>query len=203
MFKELGDRLMKSTLWILIVGAILLVAFACWPFVGFYRLATAVESRDTSALAERVDFRELGQSLAEQVVTEYGRLTGKEGKGGGIPRGIALMLAGPVIDKYLNAESLMNILTKGDTNNGSKLSLQDAPFSDSSWRDAWDVWWHSRHAVTNFYVYLPPKNTRAEQFGLRLSLRNWQWDLTRIELPDALRVRLAEEIIRREKASKG
>jgi Protein of unknown function (DUF2939) len=192
---------MKTTLWLIIVGAVLLVAFAFWPFIGFYKLATAVESRDSAALAERVEFRELGQSLAEQIVTEYGSLTGKEGRGGGIPRGIALMLAEPVIAKYLNPESLMKILVESDTVKDSKISLQ-APFSNSSWRNAWDVWWNSQHAIKNFYIYLPPDKTRADQFGLRLSLRDWQWKLTSIKLPDALRIRLAEEIIRREKASK-
>ena len=194
---------MRSTLLVLTSGALLWVTLAFWPFIGFYRLAAAVQSRDTAVLAERVDFPELRQSLAEQIVKEYHSLTGKQKRTfGGIPTGFVLMLADPIIAKYLNAESLMNFLIEGDTGKRSDTSLPDAPFSSSSWRNAWDVWWNSRHDIKNFYVYLPPDNTRADQYGLRLSLRNWQWKLTSIKLPDSLRVRLAKEIERRENATK-
>ena len=179
------------------------MAFAFSPFIGFYRLAAAVQSRDAAALEERVDFPRLRQSLAEQVVKEYQSLTGKQKRTfGGVPTGFVLMLADPIIAKYLNAESLMNILIKGDTGKGNEISLPDAPFSNSSWRNAWDVWWNSRNDIRNFYIYLPPDKARADQYGLRLSLRDWQWKLTGIELPDSLRVRLAREIERRENAAK-
>ena len=179
------------------------MAVAFSPFIGFYRLAAAVQSRDAAALEERVDFPRLRQSLAEQIVKEYHRLTGNQkGTFGGVPTGFVLMLADPIIAKYLNAESLMNILIEGDAGKGSKVSLPDAPFSDSSWRNAWDVWWNSRHDIKNFYVFLPPDKTRADQYGLRLSLRDWRWKLTGIELPNSLRVRLANEIERRQNAGK-
>jgi hypothetical protein len=194
---------MRISLLILLVGVLLWVAFAFSPFIGFYRLAAAVQSRDAAALEERVDFPRLRQSLAEQVVKEYQSLTGKQKRTfGGVPTGFVLMLADPIIAKYLNAESLMNILIKGDTGKGNEISLPDAPFSNSSWRNAWDVWWNSRNDIRNFYIYLPPDEARADQYGLRLSLRDWQWKLTGIELPDSLRVRLAREIERRENAAK-
>ena len=194
---------MRISLLILLVGVLLWVAFAFSPFIGFYRLAAAVQSRDAAALEERVDFPRLRQSLAEQVVKEYQSLTGKQKRTfGGVPTGFVLMLADPIIAKYLNAESLMNILINGDTGKGNEISLPDAPFSNSSWRNAWDVWWNSRNDIRNFYIYLPPDKARADQYGLRLSLRDWQWKLTGIELPDSLRVRLAREIERRENAAK-
>ena len=194
---------MRSYILILLVGVILWVAFAFSPLIGFYRLAAAVQSRDAAALQERVDFPRLRQSLAEQVVKEYQSLTGKQkATFGGVPTGFVLMLADPIIAKYLNAESLMNILIEGDTGKGSEISLPDAPFSNSSWRNAWDVWWNSRHDIRNFYVYLPPEKTRADQYGLRLSLRDWRWKLTGIELPDSLRVQLAKEIERQINAAK-
>ena len=194
---------MRIWLLILLVGVLIWVAFAFSPVIGFYRLAAAVQSRDAVALEERVDFPRLRQSLAEQVVKEYQSLTGKQKRTfGGVPTGFVLMLADPIIAKYLNAESLMNILIKGDAGKGNEISLPDAPFSNSSWRNAWDVWRNSRHDIKNFYVYLPPDKARADQYGLRLSLRDWQWKLTGIELPDSLRVRLAREIERRENAAK-
>ena len=194
---------MRSGLVIFLVGALLWVAIAFSPLIGFYRLAAAVQSRDAAALEERVDFPRLRQSLAEQVVKEYQSLTGKQKAAfGGVPTGFVLTLAGPIIAQYLNAESLMNILAKGDARKDSEISIPDAPFSSASWRNAWDVWWNSRHDIKNFYVYLPPDKARADQYGLRLSLRDWQWKLTGIELPDSLRVRLAKEIERRQKAPK-
>ncbi len=194
---------MRISLLILLVGVLLWVALAFSPFIGFYRLAAAVQSRDAALLEERVDFPRLRQSLAEQIVKEYQSLTGKQKRTfGGVPTGFVLMLADPIISRYLNAESLIDILTEGDAGKGGEISLPDAPFSNSSWRNAWDLWWNSRHDIKNFYVYLPPENTRAERYGLRLSLQDWQWKLTGIELPDSLRARLAQEIERRENAAK-
>jgi hypothetical protein len=194
---------MRSGLLILLAGALLWLAFAFSPFIGFYRLAAAVQSRDAAALEERVDFPRLRQSLAEQVVKEYQSLTGKQKHTvGGVPTGFVLMLADPIIAKYLNAQSLMNILVEGEVGKGSEISLPDAPFSNSSWRNAWEVWWNSRHDIKNFYIFLPPDKLRADQYGLRLSLQDWQWKLTGIQLPDTLRVRLAKEIERRENAAK-
>ena len=51
--------------------------------------------------------------------------------------------------------------------------------------------------ITRFHAYLPPDKPKSEQFKVGLSLRDWQWKLTGIGLPEHLRVQLAQERVRR------
>ena len=112
--------------------------------------------------------------------------------------GVGAALAEPVIAQFLNAETLLDFLNKGSVKDGAKISSEVAPFSGPSWRNAWQVWWHSEYGITRFHAYLPPDKPKSEQFKVGLSLRDWQWKLTGIGLPDKLRVQLAQELVRRE-----
>jgi Protein of unknown function (DUF2939) len=181
--------------------ALLWAALPVWPLIGLYRIGAAVEARDSTALAERVEFRSLRLSLAQQVIAEYLKLTGKEKKLGrfrtGIATGVGAALAEPIIAEFLNAETLIDFLAKGRTKTG-KLSSESAPFSSGSLRSAWRVWWHSEFWGKNFYVYLPPEKAKGEQFGVRLNFRDWRWKITGMDLPEALRVRLAKELVKQQ-----
>jgi hypothetical protein len=187
--------------WITVLLILLLATYFTWPLVGFYRIASAVESKNAAALAQRVEFPSLRRSLSQQVIAEYLKLTGKEKKLGrfrtGVATGIGAALAEPVIAQFLNAETLLDFLNKGSVKDGAKISSEIAPFSGSSWRNAWQVWWHSEYGLTRFHAYLPPDKPKNEQFKVGLSLREWQWKLTGIGLPEHLRVQLAQELVRR------
>jgi hypothetical protein len=187
--------------WITVLLVLLLAVYLVWPLVGFYRIASAVESKNAAALAQRVEFPSLRRSLSQQVIAEYLKLTGKEKKLGrfrtGVATGVGAALAEPVIAQFLNAETLLDFLNKGSVKDGAKISSEIAPFSGSSWRNAWQVWWHSEYGLTRFHAYLPPDKPKNEQFKVGLSLREWQWKLTGIGLPEHLRVQLAQELVRR------
>src|SRR5262245_53704729 len=102
-----SERNVRWGLWITIVLILLLAAYLTWPLIGFYRIASAVESKNAAALAERVEFRSLRRSLSQQVIAEYLKLTGKEKKLGrfrtGVATGVGAALAEPVIAQFLNA----------------------------------------------------------------------------------------------------
>jgi hypothetical protein len=187
--------------WITVLLILLLATYFTWPLVGFYRIASAVESKNAAALAQRVEFPSLRRSLSQQVIAEYLKLTGKDEKLGrfrtGVATGVGAALAEPVIAQFLNAETLLDFLNKGSVKDGAKISSEVAPFSGSSWRNAWQVWWHSEYGITRFHAYLPPDKPKSEQFKVGLSLRDWQWKLTDIGLPEHLRVQLAQELVRR------
>jgi len=187
--------------WITVLLILLLAAYLIWPLVGFYRIASAVESRNAAALAQRVEFPSLRRSLSQQVIAEYLKLTGKDEKLGrfrtGVATGVGAALAEPVIAQFLNAETLLDFLNKGSVKDEAKISSEVAPFSGSSWRNAWQLWWHSEYGITRFHAYLPPDKPKSEQFKVGLSLRDWQWKLTDIGLPEHLRVQLAQELVRR------
>lgn len=70
---------MRWTLGIAAVLAVLLLAYAIWPVVGFFWVASTIEARDAAALAKLVDFRALRfraqERLADIWVSEYGFAT--------------------------------------------------------------------------------------------------------------------------------
>lgn len=194
------NNLMRWILWIAIVLVPLLAAYTVWPLIGFYKIASAIESRNAAALAEQVDFPSLRRSVAHQVIAEYLKLTGKDKKlgrfGTDIATGVGASLAESLVAQYLNPETLLDLLTKGRAEDGAKVSTKIAPFTTSAWRNAWSVWWNSEYRGTDFYLLMPPEKSKDEQFRVRLSLRGWQWKVTGIDLPDALRMRLAQELLK-------
>src|SRR5678815_566094 len=80
-----------------------------------------------------------------------------------------------------------------------ELKCQTQSLLSPSWRNAWEVWWHSEYGLARFHAYLPPDKPKHEQFKVGLSLRDWKWKLTGIGLPDHLRVQLAQELVRQNK----
>src|SRR5262245_34091664 len=197
---------MKWFLWIVLALALLWAAVPAWPLIGLYKIGTAIEAKDPTALAERVDFRSLRRSLAQQVIAEYLKLTGKEKKlgtfGMGIAAGVGAALADPVIAEFLNAETLLDFLAKGRTKTGKFSTSAAPPFSSNSMRNGWRLRWNSELRGKNFYAYLPPEKSRDEQFRVRLSLKGWKWKLTGIDLPEDLRVQLAKELVKQREEAK-
>src|SRR4026208_1558871 len=97
--------------WIVVALILFVGAFFIWPLVGVYVIASAVEAKNATALAERVEFSLLRRSLTQQVIAEYLTLTGKDQKLGrfksGIATGVGAALAEPVVAEFLNAETLL------------------------------------------------------------------------------------------------
>lgn len=196
---------MRWTLRIAAVLAILLLAYAIWPVVGFARIASAIEARDGAALAELVDFRALRKSLTKQIVAAYIELTGKEKQlglmGKTLAVGIGTSYAEPIVAELLNEQTLIDLLTKGQVGGGGgvgavKVPAELAPFSKSALQSGWRTWWASEYGLGDYYVYLPPDKTPDKQFKVRLSLKDLQWKLTGLDLPQPMRVELAQQLVK-------
>ena len=134
---------MRWSLWITVVLVIALSAYAIWPVVGFYRIASAVDSRDAAALTQRVDFPSLRKSLTKQLIATYLELTGQKKKLGILGRSIAMGIGGsiadPIVARLVNAETLLGLLTKGNAGEGAGVSPELAPFSTSALRNGWQL----------------------------------------------------------------
>jgi len=197
---------MRWTLRIAAILAVLLVAYAIWPVVGFYRIASAIEARDAAALSKRVDFHALRKNLTKQIVATYLELTGKEKKLGLLGKTIAIGLgtsyAEPIVARLINEETLLDLLSKGNAGGEAKISAELAPFSKSALKSGWTTWLHSEYRGEDYYVYLPPDKPADKQFKVKLSLSRWQWKLAGIDLPQPLRVQLAKEL-EKQRESKG
>ena len=137
---------MRWTLRIAAILAVLLLAYAIWPVVGFFRIASAIEARDAPALAKRVDFRALRKNLTKQVVAAYLQLTGKEKKLGLLGKGIALGIGTSYASRSWRGCSrtvLIDLLSKGEGGAGIKVPAEFALFSANAMKSGWQTWWAS------------------------------------------------------------
>jgi hypothetical protein len=192
---------MRLTLSTIAAVAVLVGAWAVWPFFALYDLANAVQSRDPAAVTRRVNFSAVRQSLTEQIVVTYLQLSGRDARLGQIGRGLAVgavtSIADPLAARLISAETLVELL-----NNGWPTSVlpDQAPslqgLSPSTLGTAWQIFVRSEQGVRRFDLTVPATAVRARQFTLRFRLVSWTWKLTGIGLPDELRVRLARELIR-------
>jgi hypothetical protein len=192
---------MRWTLRIAAILAVLLLAYAIWPVVGFFRIASAIEARDAPALAKLVDFRALRKNLTKQVVAAYLELTGKDQKLGLLGKtfavGVGTSYAEPIIAQLLNEQTLIDLLTKGKGGDGSiKVPAEFAPFSANAMKSGWQTWWASEYGLGDYYVYLPPDKPLDKQFKVKLSLTDLQWKLAGIDLPEPMRLELAQELVK-------
>jgi hypothetical protein len=197
---------MRWTLRIAAILTVLLLAYAIWPVVGFFRIASAIEARDAAALAKLVDFRALRKNLTKQVVTAYIELTGKEQKlvllGKTFAVGVGTSYAEPIIARLLNEQTLIDLLTKGEGGDGIKVPAEFAPFSPSAMKSGWQTWWASEYGLGDYYVYLPPDKPLDKQFKVKLSLTGLQWKLTGIDLPEPMKIELAQELVKQRETEK-
>jgi hypothetical protein len=196
---------MRWTLRIAAVLAVLLLAYAIWPVVGFARIASTIEARDGAALAKLVDFRALRKSLTKQIVAAYIELTGKEKQlglmGKTLAVGIGTSYAEPIVAELLNEQTLIDLLTKGEAGGGGgagvKIPAEFAPFSKSALQSGWRTWWASEYGLGDYYIYLPPDKAPEKQFKVKLSLKELQWKLAGIDLPQPMRVQLAQQLMKK------
>jgi hypothetical protein len=191
---------MRWFLRLTVVLLVLLAAYAAWPLHGLYRLAAAVQARDAPALAERVDFERLRRSLSHQVIAAYLKLTGQDTRLGAfgmqVATGVGSNVADPILERLVTPESLLALLDRGRALEGEAGSAGTAvaPLGSNAISDVWRTWLESEYSGRDFYVSVPPERPAADRFRLHLRFTNWQWKLAGIDLPEALRMRLAEEV---------
>src|SRR6266516_2742804 len=94
-----------------------LLAYSAWPFLGLFELVHAVQTRNTAEINERVDFKELRQSLTDQLVRTYLRITGRDAKlnvlAQNVVMGLARTAADPIVAKLVSPEALAELLQSG------------------------------------------------------------------------------------------
>lgn len=179
---------------------VLLVAYTAWPFVDLYRLGRAIERRDVAAVAARVDLRALRPAISRQVLATYLRVTGREAKLGGFVRdmvvGAGARFADAALADMISNDRVLDLFTEGLSSAvASEGPARQIQFAPRSLANFWDLYVTSEYKLQNFYVSVPPGAPPAQRFRLRLRLVQWTWKLYEIELPEAIRVRLAEQMI--------
>ena len=197
---------MRWTLRIAAILAVLLLAYAIWPVVGFFRIASAIEARDAAALAKLVDFRALRKNLTKQVVAAYIELTGKEQKLGLLGKtfavGVGTSYAEPIIAQLLNEQTLIDLLTKGKGATKHQGAGRVRAVLRNAMKSGWQTWWASEYGLGDYYVYLPPDKPRDNQFKVKLGLTDMQWKLAGIDLPEPMRLELAQQLMKQRELKK-
>ena len=196
---------MRKTPAIIVILVALCAGYTAWPILGLQRIASAVDARNAPALDNLVDYRLLHQSLAKQTMQTYLKLTGKDQQPqtlrGQIVTGLIATIADPIVAKLINSETLLDLLGKGWPESvlpgGPPASIHGV--SRAGLGTAWQIFVNADYSGVKFYATVPVASPPAEQFRLQLQLIQWKWKLVGIDLPEPLRVRLAQEIIKLEK----
>jgi hypothetical protein len=185
------------------VGALvaLWLVYATSAFLGVYRLADVVQTRDITGLSERVDFPAVRRSISAQVVRKYLQMTGKGARPGSIAEqfvvGVGVAIADPIVAKLVSPDALIALLQSGSTS--SVLQDRIAPMqglSAEALGSAWRTFVNSELGIARFFVNVPVDKPATESFRLQFCLAAWKWQLCGVELPEPLQIALAQEIIR-------
>jgi len=190
---------------IIICLTIVLVAvgyFLASPFVGLAHLRSAIDARNASALSERIDFQRLRNSLGQQIVSTYLKITGKSAQlgqlGTSIAIGVGASMAEPLLADLVNPEMMLDLLSGSGISAASlQIPAGLGPFSKDAVGSAWQIFINTEYGIGNFYIRLPTSTAATEQFRLRFQVLQWNWKITAIDLPERLRVELAKELQRR------
>lgn len=175
-------------------------AHFAWPYFGLRSLVHAVRAHDVAAVRERVNIPALRRSLTEQVFRTYLKLTGREARLGQF-RELAVAasssIADPIVAQLMSAEALTDLLASGwpTAMLPEKLPGMQGVRSGSL-GSVWQVLANSDHGLRTFSLAVPANVPAPFRFRLYFRLTNWTWKLTGVELPDELRVRLTQELIR-------
>src|SRR5512143_3241940 len=107
--------------WIILVIVLatitLLTGYTVWPIYGLYRIASAVETRNSAALQELIYFPSLRVSLAQQIAGSYQKKltdTSTDSSERPVTAGVGGAIADAMLAKIiLNPERLLDLLGKG------------------------------------------------------------------------------------------
>jgi hypothetical protein len=184
-----------------LIFTVLLVGYWAWPFVGLRVLAAALQAHNAAALSEQVDFARLRSSLAQQIITAYLRVTGRESKLGAfapIASTVGASIVDPWVSQIINPENLIELLRGGTIESElGATSFKIGMFPLFSLSDAWDVWLGSEYGLGRVSIGLPANAEAVEQFRLRMQLLQWRWKITGLDLPQKLRDQLARELAKK------
>lgn len=188
------------------IVASVVVLIAVWglyvvsPYYAVYRLGRAIEAGNAEEVAARVNARALRNSLAKQVAADIvaaepmGGIASPEAQ---IVASAAIALADPLLDEVTSPQGLIRLFRTSATGKvtetafgGRAVGIEDIDefLGASHW-----------HGFRRVYISLPPGSPREERFRLQLRLGQMRWRLISLDLPPALRLRVALELRRRVK----
>jgi hypothetical protein len=191
--------------WLVGAAVALLLVWAWYmasPYIALWNLATALEQRDTARLSDHVNVRALRVSLSRQLAAEE-VATARAGPISAPDRQAAAAalaaLADPVMEHLLTPGGILDLLrasagSEAPDQPGRRVKLSARSFTELIAASRW-------RGFRNVYFALPPEEPPERRFRLQFRLSRFKWRLTTIDLPEAVRQRLAGELMRRVRAA--
>src|SRR5512139_536979 len=194
---------MRWTLVIILAMITLLTGYTVWPIYGLYRIASAVETRNSAALQELIDFPSLRASLAHQIADAHRKkLTSKSASSSErsecpLTAGVGATVVDALLAKIIfNPERLLDLLGKGRVSADLSPPGLEAPFTANSLGSACQTWLNSDYSGRTFYVDVPVDSPSDQRFRIRLRLVHWDWKLSGLDLPESMITHLTQELTR-------
>jgi hypothetical protein len=193
---------MRKTVAVVALIAIAWLAYVAWPIQAVGALARAVEAKDVAAAMHYIDLQAVRRSVTEQVVDTYLKLTGKTASP--LLRGAVASAADsfvePVVGKIVSPDALMAFLRTG----WPEAALPDRPpgtagLSSPDLGNAWQIFVAAEYGIRRFEIELPPSLPRDRRFVFEFRLKQWRWRLADLRMPEHIRVRLAEALVKAQK----
>jgi hypothetical protein len=188
----------------LIRGAIALVilvaAYWGWALAGAAQLASAASRGDAEAVIERIDLKQLSNSLSSQISRAWleqnpalQKLLALKGGGGVVVNAAAAEM---LLRAFLTPENLAALLTQGRAGAGGSDggSLLRMPAFGDAFRGGGmiETVMHSYFvSPTSFVVGLDSPDGR---YGVHMDLSGTTWRLSGLDIPDSVTARLARQI---------
>jgi hypothetical protein len=192
---------MRWTVRTIVVVAVLWIGFTTWPLFALYDLVKAVQHRDVVAVNHRINFPALRRSLTEQITRTYLKLTGRDARLGQFGQSVAVAaassIADPIVSKLLSADTVVELLADGWPT--ALLPEKSAPtrgLSPHTLGSVWQIYLQSEQGLRTFDIAVPTTVPKPLRFKLRFRLAVWTWKLVDVELPEELRLRLAQELVK-------
>ena len=172
---------------------VLMVAYWAWPFVSLHRLAAGLAARDEAVIADKVAFARLRNSLSNQILTAYLRLTGRINTIVGFAIGPDLV--GLAIAQLLTPENMAQLLEGGTISTEiGPVSFDLGELPVANLESIWRGWLGTEYWLDDFSIAVPVSAPESEQFHLRMRLTQWRWRVVGIDLPEKLLLQIAREL---------
>ena len=150
---------MKRFWLICLLFVVLLIAYWAWPLFGLRSLAVDLQTRDTAALNEQVDFVRLRRSFTEQIIGAYLRVTGRANKLGAFGSALASAAGGsiavPWVAEIINPENLIQLLNGRVVSTelgGTSFNVGELP--SLSLKAALSAWLNTEYWLNRFSIGL-------------------------------------------------
>jgi hypothetical protein len=191
---------MRKTLGVFAILLVLWLGYIVWPFASLFSVVRAAQARDAVALAQRVDFPKLRRSMAVQILQAYVGLSGVKLEGASVAIGLTAAFADPFIEKLLTPAALTELVRSGWPKDalGDEVPPDAQGLASAGLGNVWQLYLNSDYGIGTVRVSLPIHQPRDKQFRVELSLSEWTWKLSGLDLPAALKERLARELARQQ-----